>query len=91
MQFESIADCCTENHSKNLDYAVVTFINDDTCNDCHWNKSIIYPPVGPASFPTPPVNPENTGRPTSPTKDKLCNLKFPFSSSEDRAISKSQS
>ena len=36
---ESIADCCTENHSKNLDYAVVTFINDDTCNDCHWNKS----------------------------------------------------
>ena len=25
---------------------------------------MMYPPVGPASFASPPVNPENTGRPT---------------------------
>lgn len=31
------------------------------------NKNPIkYPPVGPTSLPTPPVNPENTGTPTHP-------------------------
>ena len=28
---------------------------------------MMYPPVGPASFASPPVNPENTGSPTNPS------------------------
>ena len=33
-----VADCSSDDHSEDLDYTVSEFVNDNTCDDCHWNK-----------------------------------------------------
>ena len=39
---------------------------------------IIYPPVGPAKTPIPPLNPENTGIPTAPSNTYTAILIVPY-------------
>lgn len=34
-----VADCSSNDHSKYLDSTVGEFVDDNTCDDCHWNKS----------------------------------------------------
>lgn len=34
-----VADCSSDDHSEDLDSTVREFVNDNTCDDCHWNKS----------------------------------------------------
>lgn len=34
-----VADCSSDDHSEDLDSTVSEFVNDNTCDDCHWNKS----------------------------------------------------
>ena len=36
---ECIADCSSNDHSKNLDPSLTEFINYNTGNDCHWDET----------------------------------------------------
>ena len=36
---ECIADCSSDDHCNYLNPSLMKFVNDYTCNNCHWNKA----------------------------------------------------